>query len=356
MVFDFVRSGAPGAFLWFAVCVAALPSHADKFHLAGGGTVEGVLIRDDTATVSFEMEGAGIWTLSRETLVSVERESAGAYWLRVGEKHARGNRIERARNAFLKAAEESDARDRAQTRLKDLELIEKESGAVLEYPITVVPRAKMSIAATQPKEEAVEVIPERSEAKTESAPVAKTPEAAEPTPAVEKSTPATVAKVSPRAKPTALQRSGNYSELIRKYSRQYGVDPLLVRAIIAVESEGNPRATSSSGAQGLMQLMPDTAARVGVRNPYDAEQNIRGGIKYLSMMFEEFAHLDWEERVTQAVAAYHAGPNRIKEVGDYRRIPATLRYTQKVASAYEKLRRDKTQEVALLNSLPPALD
>ncbi len=348
-----VRCGVMRAGVWAILCAAALPSHADKFHLVGGGMVEGVLIRDDTGTVSFEMEGAGIWTLSRETLANIERESAGAYWLRAGEKHARGNRIDRARNAFLKAAEESDTRDRAQSRLKDLDLVERESGAVVEYPITVVPRAKMSIAASPSKQEPVEVVPELPAEAPPTAPVAKAPPV-DPDSGSDKAASPAPSKAS--AKPTALQRSGNYSELIRKYSRQFGVDPLLVRAIIAVESEGNPRATSSSGAQGLMQLMPDTAARVGVRNPFNAEQNIRGGIKYLSMMFEEFEHLDWEERVTQAVAAYHAGPNRIKDVGDYRRIPATLRYTQKVASAYEKLRRDKAQEVALLNSLPPALD
>jgi membrane-bound lytic murein transglycosylase MltF len=94
--------------------------------------------------------------------------------------------------------------------------------------------------------------------------------------------------------------------LINKYAGAYGVDPALVRAVMRNESGFNPMAVSPKGAQGLMQLMPGTAALMGVQNPFDPEQNIAGGVGYLRQCLDRFGH-----NVPLAVAAYNAGPDAV---------------------------------------------
>jgi hypothetical protein len=94
--------------------------------------------------------------------------------------------------------------------------------------------------------------------------------------------------------------------LINKYAGAYGVDPALVRAVMRNESDFNPMAVSPKGAQGLMQLMPGTAALMGVQNPFDPEQNIAGGVGYLRHCLDRFGH-----NVPLAVAAYNAGPDAV---------------------------------------------
>ena len=94
--------------------------------------------------------------------------------------------------------------------------------------------------------------------------------------------------------------------LITKYSRYYSVDPSLIRAVMRHESGFNTQAVSPKGAQGLMQLMPGTAALMGVRDPFDPEQNIAGGVGYLRRCLDRFQH-----NVPLAVAAYNAGPEAV---------------------------------------------
>jgi soluble lytic murein transglycosylase-like protein len=105
----------------------------------------------------------------------------------------------------------------------------------------------------------------------------------------------------------------------------------LVRAVIRVESGWNPRARSGKGAQGLMQLMPATAAQYGVTDPFDPEQNIRAGVAYLKTLIDRF-----DGKTELALAAYNAGPGAVEKYG--RKIPPyreTQAYVRKIVSVTE---------------------
>ena len=78
------------------------------------------------------------------------------------------------------------------------------------------------------------------------------------------------------------------TSLIKQHSEAYGLDPRLVKAVMIVESNGNPQAVSKKGAQGLMQIMPDTARLLDLRNPFDPEENIQAGTRYLRSLYELF--------------------------------------------------------------------
>lgn len=117
--------------------------------------------------------------------------------------------------------------------------------------------------------------------------------------------------------------------LIRKYSQKYGVDPYLVRAVMRHESGFNAAAVSPKGAQGLMQLMPGTAALMGVRNPFDPEQNIAGGVGYLKHCLDRFQH-----NVPLAVAAYNAGPESVAKCGTIPPYEETQNFVTNVMGSY----------------------
>ena len=105
--------------------------------------------------------------------------------------------------------------------------------------------------------------------------------------------------------------AGRYDALIRRHALNYGVRADLVRAVIQVESGFNPRARSPKGAVGLMQLMPTTAAALGVADRYDPAENIRGGVAYLSRLLRQY-----EGNEELALAAYNAGPQAVERYGN----------------------------------------
>ncbi|ADK84786.1 Lytic transglycosylase catalytic [Desulfarculus baarsii DSM 2075] len=112
-------------------------------------------------------------------------------------------------------------------------------------------------------------------------------------------------------------------DIVVRAARRHGVDPHLARAVVTAESDFNPASTSPAGAMGLMQLMPETARDLGVSDPYDPEQNVDGGVRYLGQMLSRF-----DGSVDKALMAYNWGPSNVERQG---RPPAETRaYLQKV--------------------------
>jgi soluble lytic murein transglycosylase-like protein len=112
----------------------------------------------------------------------------------------------------------------------------------------------------------------------------------------------------------------------------------LIKAIIANESGFNANATSGAGAQGLMQLMPGTAAGLGVTDAYDPAQNVAGGTKYIKGLLQRF-----NGDVRLAVAAYNAGPGAVEKYGGVPPYAETQNYVQNVLSSYAKYRGSSPQ-------------
>ncbi len=113
-------------------------------------------------------------------------------------------------------------------------------------------------------------------------------------------------------------------------AKSYGVDPELVKAVIQIESSRNYRALSNKGAIGLMQLIPDTASRFGVSDPWDPRQNIKGGVKYLRFLLAYF-----EGNVDLALAGYNAGEHAVDRHGGIPPYKETRRYVVKVRRYFD---------------------
>lgn len=125
-----------------------------------------------------------------------------------------------------------------------------------------------------------------------------------------------------------------FGEIIRRYCQKFRLEEALVHAVIKAESGFNPRAVSRKGALGMMQLLPQTARDLSVRDPFNAEENIRGGSRYLRMMLDEF-----DGNVELALAAYNAGPNAVKKHGGIPPYEETQSYVKKVKRYLQQYRQ-----------------
>ena len=119
--------------------------------------------------------------------------------------------------------------------------------------------------------------------------------------------------------------------LVDTIASNHGVDPALVRAVMKTESNFDRWATSPKGARGLMQLIPATARRFGVRDSFDPEQNVEGGVRYLKFLLAKF-----KGNLDLSLAAYNAGENLVEKLGRIPAIPETANYVRKIRAIYAK--------------------
>jgi soluble lytic murein transglycosylase-like protein len=122
-----------------------------------------------------------------------------------------------------------------------------------------------------------------------------------------------------------------YEGIIKQASRRFRVEPSLIKAVIKAESDFDHRAVSGKGAQGLMQLMPHTADAMEVGDPFNPEENIYGGTRYLSLMLERFKN---NKRL--ALAAYNAGPESVKDYRGIPPFPETRTFIKRVLDYYRQ--------------------
>jgi soluble lytic murein transglycosylase-like protein len=134
---------------------------------------------------------------------------------------------------------------------------------------------------------------------------------------------------------------GQFSELINAAAQKHGLDPALLKALIRQESDFDPNAKSPAGAAGLTQLMPGTAAALGVTNPLDPAQAIEGGAKYLAQQLKAF-----DGDVRKALAAYNAGPGAVQRYGGIPPYAETQNYVRSVMDFADEYRRQSPPAAA----------
>jgi len=123
-----------------------------------------------------------------------------------------------------------------------------------------------------------------------------------------------------------------FNAWIKQASAKHGLDPALVRAVMEVESGGDPSAVSPKGAQGLMQIMPDTAKDLKLSDPFDPSASIDAGSRYLAAQLKAFGD------VRLALAAYNAGPEAVRKYAGIPPFPETQRYVEAVSGRFIRLK------------------
>ncbi len=147
-----------------------------------------------------------------------------------------------------------------------------------------------------------------------------------------------------------------YRELVEAAAARYNVDADLIASVIAVESNFDPKAASRKNARGLMQLLPETAARFGVHNIYDPHENIDAGTRYLRELLQKY-----NNDLVLALAAYNAGPERVQQYGRVPPFAETISYVRRVRRGYQKnkastVKKSETQSGPMAASSLPRTD
>jgi len=154
------------------------------------------------------------------------------------------------------------------------------------------------------------------------------------------------------AQPTA---DPMFRNIIAEIATRYSIDAELITSVIAAESNFDPKAVSRKNARGLMQLLPETAARLGVKDVFDPKENIDGGTHYLKELLQLY-----NNNLTLALAAYNAGPDRILQYGTVPPFAETTSYVRRVKRNYEKNKSgaaaNKTAKPPTSNSPTPNID
>jgi hypothetical protein len=141
-----------------------------------------------------------------------------------------------------------------------------------------------------------------------------------------------------------------YRELVEAAAARYNMDADLIKSVIAVESNFDPKAVSPKKARGLMQLLPETAARLGVRNIEDPQENIDAGTRYLRELLQRY-----NNNLVLALAAYNAGPERIQRYGRVPPFAETISYVRRVKRDYENNKSSSLKKrAARAGSMPAA--
>ena len=138
-------------------------------------------------------------------------------------------------------------------------------------------------------------------------------------------------KAAPRSPSSALPGASWMTGYVDRFSRANDLPPALVHAIIKAESNGQRKAVSRKGAMGVMQLMPFTSKRMRVADPFDPIENIEGGVKYIKELLVTF-----EGNLTNAVAAYNAGPGAVRKYGGVPPYQETRLYVRRVMDLYRQ--------------------
>ena len=136
-----------------------------------------------------------------------------------------------------------------------------------------------------------------------------------------------------------------YRELVDAAAARYKVDADLISSVIAVESNFDPKAVSRKNASGLMQLLPETAARLGVKNIFDPQENIDAGTRYLRELLQNY-----NNDIALALAAYNAGPEKVQLYGSVPPYAETISYVRRVKRGYEK---NKAKSSSPAKTSPP---
>jgi soluble lytic murein transglycosylase-like protein len=153
-----------------------------------------------------------------------------------------------------------------------------------------------------------------------------------------------------------LEVKSPFRELVEAAAARYKVDADLISSVIAIESNFDPNAVSRKNARGLMQLLPETAAQLGVRNIFDPQENIDAGTRYLRDLLQRY-----NNDLALALAAYNAGPEKVQSYGRVPPFAETISYVRRVKQSYEKsksnaMENTTTQSGAKVTSSLPRTD